>query len=93
MIDFSTLRERLFLTVPEAATILRADPRTVRRAIEAGDITAVRINGVVRIPTQRFLDEVHLTETPCTDARSPAPFVEIVPLDGRRAAPFDPPAA
>jgi excisionase family DNA binding protein len=46
--------DRLFLTVPEVACILRTDPRTVRRAIEAGEIPAVRVSNVVRIPTQAF---------------------------------------
>jgi len=31
---------QLFASVPEAATVLRSDPRSVRRAIAAGDIPA-----------------------------------------------------
>lgn len=49
------LRDRLFLTVSEVAEILRADPRTVRRGIEAGDIPAVHVSSTVRIPTGPFL--------------------------------------
>jgi excisionase family DNA binding protein len=45
------LKDRLFADVTEAAAILRYDPRTVRRAIEAGDIPAVRVGERWRIPT------------------------------------------
>lgn len=45
---------RLFATAPEAAEVLRADPRTIRRALEAGDISGTRIGdgryGHWRIP-------------------------------------------
>jgi excisionase family DNA binding protein len=41
---------RLFATAPEAAEILRADPRTVRRALEAGEIPGLRVGGRWRIP-------------------------------------------
>ena len=40
---------RLFATVPEAAAILRYDVRTVRRAIAAGEIPAVRVGATYRI--------------------------------------------
>lgn len=54
--DLDELRSRLFLTVPEAASLLRADPRTIRRAIEDGTIPAVRVSGsTIRIPTAPFL--------------------------------------
>ena len=45
---------RLFATVPEVAEILRADPRTIRRALEAGDIPGVQVGplGRWRIPTE-----------------------------------------
>jgi excisionase family DNA binding protein len=42
---------KLFADVPETAEILRYDPRTVRRAIEAGEIPAVRAGGRWRVPT------------------------------------------
>jgi excisionase family DNA binding protein len=42
---------KLFADVPEAAAILRYDPRTVRRALEAGDIPGLRAGGRWRIPT------------------------------------------
>jgi excisionase family DNA binding protein len=41
----------LFADVPETAEILRYDERTVRRAIEAGEIPAVRAGERWRVPT------------------------------------------
>lgn len=58
--SLAKIRSRLFLTVPEAAQLLRVDPRTLRHAIDAGDVPAVRVSGAVRIPTDRFLAEVLL---------------------------------
>jgi excisionase family DNA binding protein len=43
------LAGRLFATVPEAAEILCYDVRTVRRAIAAGEIPAVRAGSTYRI--------------------------------------------
>jgi excisionase family DNA binding protein len=45
------LNGKLFADVPETAQILRYDPRTVRRAIESGEIPAIRAGGRWRIPT------------------------------------------
>jgi excisionase family DNA binding protein len=39
----------MFFTIAEVAERLRASPRTVRRWIEAGDLVAHRIGGIVRI--------------------------------------------
>lgn len=47
----TVLGGKLFADVPEAAAILRYDPRTVRRALEAGTIPGVRAGGRWRIPT------------------------------------------
>jgi excisionase family DNA binding protein len=47
----TALTGKLFADVPETAQILRYDQRTVRRAIEAGEIPAVRAGGRWRIPT------------------------------------------
>lgn len=49
------LRGRLFCTVPEAAQVLELDPRTLRRAIEAGDFPAVRVHGTVRVAVAHLL--------------------------------------
>ena len=49
----------LFLTTSEAARILRSDPRTVRRGIDAGEIQAVRVSeATVRIRAEQFWREV-----------------------------------
>jgi len=45
------LGQRLFATTTEAAAVLRYDARTVRRAIAAGEIPAVRAGSTYRIPT------------------------------------------
>ncbi len=41
---------KLFVTVPEAATYLRSDPRSVRRAIAAGEIPSTRVGPRQLIP-------------------------------------------
>jgi len=43
---------RLFATVTEAAAVLEQDPRTVRKAIIAGEIPAVRAGSTYRVPTK-----------------------------------------
>jgi excisionase family DNA binding protein len=44
------LDDRLFFRVPEVAALTGMDARTVRRAIEAGEIPAQRYSGRVLIP-------------------------------------------
>ena len=41
----------LFATPPEVAILFRTDPRTIRHAIEKGEIPATRFRGALRIPT------------------------------------------
>lgn len=41
-----------FVSAREAAAILRADPRTVRRSIAAGDIPATRVGAQFRVPVE-----------------------------------------
>jgi len=48
------LRGRLFLKVAEVAELMNVDPRTVRRAIDAGGIQAVRTASAVRVPAAPF---------------------------------------
>lgn len=45
------LRDKLFANVPEAAQVLRYDERTIRSAIAAGEIPAVKAGAQWRIPT------------------------------------------
>jgi excisionase family DNA binding protein len=54
------LDSKLFADVPETAEILRYDPRTVRRAIEAGEIPAVRAGGRWRVPTAWLREQAGL---------------------------------
>ena len=41
---------QLFASVPEAAAVLRSDPRSVRRSIAAGDIPAVPVGPRKLVP-------------------------------------------
>jgi excisionase family DNA binding protein len=43
-------RQLSFVSASEAAAILGVDPRTVRRAIAAGDIPATRVGAAIRVP-------------------------------------------
>lgn len=47
-----TTTERLYVSVREAAEILRCHPVTVRRQIAAGEIPARRVGRTWRIPTE-----------------------------------------
>jgi hypothetical protein len=46
----ASLDGKLFASVPEAATVLRSDPRSVRRAIAAGDIPAQSVGPRKLVP-------------------------------------------
>lgn len=47
-----SLDGKLFATVPEAAVVLRSDPRTVRLSIAAGDIPCTRVGPRSLVPVQ-----------------------------------------
>jgi excisionase family DNA binding protein len=49
------IRGKLFMTAPEVAELFRVDQRTLRRAIEDGQLDAVRIGNTTRIPTAALL--------------------------------------
>lgn len=55
-----TLETQLFADVPEAAKVLRYDPRTVRRGCESGDIPAIKSGNRWRIPTSWLRDKAGL---------------------------------
>ena len=46
------LGDKLFASVPEAAAVLRSDPRSVRRSIAAGDIPAVSVGPRKLVPVK-----------------------------------------
>jgi excisionase family DNA binding protein len=50
-LTLADLDGKLFAEVPEVAELLRNDARTVRRAIERGEIPAVRTGQRWRVPT------------------------------------------
>ncbi|WP_043615258.1 helix-turn-helix domain-containing protein [Nonomuraea candida] len=64
---------RLFATVPEVSRLLRADDRTIRRAIADGQIPGVRLGTTWRIPvawlrTQALLDPPTDSDEAAVDA-------------------------
>jgi len=59
---------KLFADVPETAQILRYDQRTVRRAIEAGEIPAVRAGGRWRIPTSWLREQARIGDSDAATA-------------------------
>ena len=50
MTTLDDLNGRLFASVPEVASLLRRDERTIRRGIEAGTIPATRAGATWSIP-------------------------------------------
>lgn len=46
----SRITEAPFLTVDEAAALVRLSTKTIRRLIDAGEIPAIRVSGSIRIP-------------------------------------------
>ncbi|MER7362660.1 MULTISPECIES: helix-turn-helix domain-containing protein [Nonomuraea] len=44
------LGDKLFATVPEVGRILRADERTIRKAIGEGQIPATKVGAIHRVP-------------------------------------------
>ena len=47
----STAADMPFLTVPEAARLVRLSPKSVYRLINEGKVPAIRVAGSIRIPT------------------------------------------
>lgn len=69
MTTLADLGERLFADVPQAADILGRDPRTIRRAAEAGDIPASKVGSKWMIPTAWLREQ----------AGMPAPAAPVMP--------------
>jgi excisionase family DNA binding protein len=63
MAALSRLDGLLFATTTEAAAVLRYDVKTLRRAIEAGEIPAVRGGNTWRIPVAWLRKAAALPET------------------------------
>lgn len=55
------LKGRLFATTTETAAILHHDPRTVRRACEAGEIPSVRVGATRRVPVSWITEHAGLS--------------------------------
>lgn len=56
----SRIRGRLFATVTEVAAIFNYDPRTVRKAIDAGEIPSVKAGATRRVPTAWIFEQAGL---------------------------------
>jgi excisionase family DNA binding protein len=56
------IKGKLFATVPEASVILGYDRvgRTVRAAIEAGAVPAIRVGETYRIPTSWIIEQTQV---------------------------------
>lgn len=61
-------RAPLFVTVAEASSVFRCDERSVRRAIDAGELTAVRFGRLTRIPTTALAAMAGVPEHDLLDA-------------------------
>ena len=46
----SRITEAPFLTVDEAAVLVRLSTKTIRRLIDSGQIPAIKVSGSIRIP-------------------------------------------
>jgi excisionase family DNA binding protein len=66
------LSERLFLTVSEAAELLGVDGRTVRRAIQGGQVPAVRVGTALRVPVAWLREQALLKGSPEPVSEAPA---------------------
>ena len=53
--EIPDIEGKLFLTVDEVARICRTDPRTIRRAISAGEIRARRFGRITRVPVSEVM--------------------------------------
>lgn len=57
------------LTIEEAADFLRLDLLHIRRAVVAGELPAVRVDGRLLIDTQRLLEELGVCMTSAAGPR------------------------
>jgi excisionase family DNA binding protein len=47
-------KDTFLLTISEAASLLRVNPRTILRRVNDGTISSIRIGGIIRIPREQF---------------------------------------
>lgn len=73
MTTLNDLADRLFADVPEVASIMSRDPRTVRAAAEAGQIPSTKVGKKYLIPTSWLREQM--------SQPSPAPVAQMPDLD------------
>lgn len=61
------LSEVRFLTVAEAATVMRVSQMTIRREVESGELPAIRVGRSLRIPEQAVHDYLRDLGLPVSD--------------------------
>jgi excisionase family DNA binding protein len=64
MTTLSDLAGQAFCDVPDAASVLGRDERTVRRGIEAGKIPATKIGSKWAVPTAWLREQAGVAEAP-----------------------------
>jgi len=64
---------KLFATVPEAAVVLRSDPRSVRRSIAAGDIPCTRVGPRSLVPVKWLREAAGLETSGAPRPAQPSP--------------------
>ena len=77
MTTLDDLDGRLFASVPEVASLLRRDQRTIRRGIEAGTIPATRAGATWSIPTSWLRERAGVAEPAAVAFDSAALAAEI----------------
>ena len=55
------LKGRFFATTTETAALLHHDPRTIRNAIDAGELPSVRVGATRRIPVSWITEQARLS--------------------------------
>lgn len=59
-----SIRDRVTITVPEAAALLHISDQTAYRAIERGDLPALRLGRKLLVPVPRLLALLEASDTP-----------------------------
>lgn len=88
--NLGDLRERLFISVPEAAVeVFKLDERTVRRAIADGQIPGVKVGNKTLIPVPKLLELLGAEQVSgvgqCDEVEGPQIVPRLLPGGGNAA--------